>query len=106
MKTTLFVFKVKDESLQAFFLKNLTNTPERRNDGFGNTNISCYHYLQDELIFKKDGDVKEGQQVVFELKDRSQFSNKELTNKYTYKAENYDDVSIKLKLIDFKITTK
>lgn len=94
-------FNVKDKSLQEFFKRNLSNYSP--NDIRSVMDISAYHYLQDELIFKKDGDIKAGETVVFELSDYTKMSNKPLTNVYTYKAESYDDVSIKLTMIAFKI---
>lgn len=68
---------------------------------------NCY-YMQDVLNFKLDNPagIKAGQTVVITLSDEAEGSRKKLINTYTYKAYKYDDVTLKLKLEDFKVKLK
>lgn len=89
---------VKNQSVNEFFKEYLRNyKPE-------NYNGSVYHLMQDELFFKKGLELVKGDIVEIDLFDTAERSNKRLTNHYKYEVQNYDDISIKLVLIDFNIT--
>ncbi len=103
MKTKKLTFNVKDESLEAFFLKNSTQQLDKKD--FSNClGTSGYYLLKDEVFIKIGGDIEVGTMVHFELKDYSIKSNKPLINNYYYETIQHDSVSICLKLINFKIT--
>ena len=98
---------VKDKSVVAFLEERLLGyKPNERREMGGIHDSSGYHLLRDEMYFKKDCDVSEGDLVKIELFDESQMSRKRLVNTYTYKAETYDDVAIKMTLQDFKVDLK
>ena len=105
-------FKLKEKGAQKFFEENLC-----KNSNI-NFDINHYHLFQDELFLKKNwataianGDIcvftKEYSDYdffCFELSDSSLKSKKSLVNHYKYRIDYYDDVMIKLVLVDFKIT--
>ncbi|SEC45030.1 hypothetical protein SAMN04489761_3026 [Tenacibaculum sp. MAR_2009_124] len=93
---------IKQRSVNKFFLDHSV-LPERLPSGKHIEDVSPYHLLRDEIYFKIDCDIKEGDSILIELKDKSRNSEKELVNLYTYTAEKYDDVSIKMVLDDFKV---
>lgn len=98
--TETLKFNVKDKSLQTFF--NIQNDPRRDlRDEF-----SPYHLMKDEIILPKRPELQPGMEVIFELADTTYGSRKELTNVYLYSVQDYDDVSVKLALQDFKISVK
>lgn len=107
MKTTKVKFNIKDESLALFLQENLTNISKDHRifqDGLLGT-VTPQHMMRDELYFKKEKfDI--GDLIILELSDRSQIRGTELINKYTYEAQEYDSVSVKMKLINFKVNIK
>ena len=95
---------VKDGSVLSFLKENLTNQLDLdRNDC---NPSSPYHSMRDELLFVKDLNIKVGESISIELFDIARGSGRELVNTYIYQAEEYDDVSIKMVLKDFKVTNK
>ena len=100
-------FNVKDKSAFSFLEERLLGyKPNERNGMNGLRDTSPYHLLQDEMFFKKQCGIDVGETVQIELFDRAQMSGKELLNTYIYKAESYDDVAIRLVLIDFYVSQK
>jgi hypothetical protein len=98
---------VKDKSVQTFLEERLISYKADNRCGTGSLRDgSPYYLMRDEMFFKKDCGIEIGEIVKIELFDRSQGSDKELKNIYTYKAEEYDDVAIKMVLIDFAIEPK
>jgi len=91
-------FNVKDKSVYDFFYTRVLE-----DERLFTKELNPYCFMRDELFFKKNCDIKVGEIVRMELSDTSRLSKKELINVYLYKAEEYDDVSIKLILIDFKV---
>lgn len=103
------VFNVKEKSINHFFEQHAIDyyREDRSNSVMrGSGSISAYHLMRDDLYLKKSSGIQENQQVVFELSDEAAGSGTKLLNTYTYQSEKYDDVGIKLKLIDFRITTQ
>ena len=95
-------FNVKNESAQAFFQEyaielSKASSPSR--------DINPYYLMRDKLYIKKNGNLKVGDLVYFELKDITEGSKKELINHYQYEVKEYDDVSFMLELVKFIITT-
>jgi len=99
---------VKKNSVAEFFNKML---PQSEKVVFVNHNdcnthegqVSVYNLMQDEIHFKKNCGIEFGETILIELSDTSRISRSELLNKYTYKAEKYDDITIKMVLIDFDV---
>lgn len=91
-------FSVKDKSLHTFF--GITKDDRREIDS------SPYYLMKEEIILPRNKDLPRDSEavVIFELEDISQMSRKRLINTYTYKLDSYDDVSVRLTLIDFNIT--
>lgn len=86
-------FIVKQESIVKFL--NLEK----------NRQADPFHYLfKDELIIPKREELKDKLFIQFEVEDHTNESI--LTNTYKYQKEYYDDVSLKLVLVDFKVTVK
>lgn len=97
---------VKDKSVATFLEERLLGYKANdKNVMNGRFDDSAYHLMRDEMFFKKDCGIEVGETVKIELFDRSQMSGKELKNIYTYKAEQYDDVAIKMVLENFTIET-
>lgn len=101
-------FNVKQESVVAFLEERLIGYDKsergRNTDAFNKVNP--YGLLKDEMFFKKDCGIEVSETVKIELFDRSQETRKELINTYIYRCEKYDDIAIKLVLIDFKVELK
>ena len=97
---------VKDKSVSAFLMERLLYPPNDRIERGGCSGVSVYNLMNDELLFKIDCGIEANEIVEIELEDRTNGSYKDLVNNYTYKAAKYDDVSIKLILIDFDIKLK
>jgi hypothetical protein len=93
-------FNVKDKSLHTFFGIESKGRDSVRQD------INPYYLMKDEIIIPKRPELSEVGIVIFELSDTSEGSRKELVNVYSYQINEYDDVSIKLNLVDFKIETR
>ena len=105
MKTQYF--NVKGQSAQEFFDKYaLAQDPEIGNRGGGDQRISAYHLMREVIYLKKE--VKElldtGQDFCFELFDESRMTGKKLINTYIYGVTDYDSISVRLVLIDFKVS--
>lgn len=97
-------FLVKDKSANTFFAEHaIASDKYDRQSIRNNDDLSPYYLMKDEIILKKSSGIQHGQQVIFQLSDQSAASRKPLTNTYTYNVEGYDDVSLRLTLIDFKI---
>ena len=95
---------VKDKSVQTFLEERLLGYKADDRNGMGSMRDgSAYHLMKDEMFFKKDCGIAVGETVKIELFDRTQMSGKELKNIYIYKAEQYDDVAIKMVLDNFTI---
>ena len=95
---------VKDKSVATFLEDRLLSyKPNDRNGMNGIHESSAYHLMRDEMFFKKDCGIAVGETVKIELFDRAQMSGKGLNNIYVYKAEQYDDVAIKMVLDNFTI---
>ena len=97
-------FLVREES--AFnFLKD--RTLKKPNEGYGAGTDSPYSLIKDEMYFKKDKldplCIVDGDCIQIELSDQGSMSRKDLMNQYTYTAQDYDDVCIKMVLTDFKV---
>lgn len=102
-----FVFNVKEKSIIAFFQEKLLYPPNPKDVGAINMEqISPYRLLKDELLFKKDCGIRQGESFVIELEDRSEGSNSKLNNRYIYTAKPYDDIAIKVVLQEFKVNQK
>lgn len=97
-------FNVKEKSIIHFFEEHAIGQEEKRHNA--RDGISAYHLMQDELYLKKSSGIAESQKVVFELTDQSYGAKTKLLNTYIYQSEKYDDVGIKLKLIDFSVTVQ
>mgnify|MGYP001197166135 CR=1 FL=1 len=94
------VIFVKEKSVVSFLEENLLGY--KPNDDCRKFDDPSYNLIRDEMFFKKHS-LAIGQTVKIELSDHSQMSQKKLKNIYTYKAEQYDDVSIKMVLEHFAI---
>ena len=95
---------VKDKSVNTFLEERLLGFRSSDSQRMGEPNP--YSMMKDEMFFKKCCDIEVGDIIKIDLFDRSEFSRKELVNKYTYKAEEYDDISIKMVLSDFEVINK
>lgn len=103
----IITFNVKEKSINHFFEQHAIDYyREDRSNSVMRGSISAYHLMRDDLYLKKSSGIQENQTVIFELSDEAAGSGKKLLNTYTYMSEKYDDVGIKLKLIDFKLTTQ
>ena len=94
---------IRDKSVLMFLRSMLVDV--KTNDRHLNAHpdeISAYHLMKDEMFFKKDNGIEIGELLKIELFDRARMSESALINHYTYRAEEYDDLSIKMVLIDFK----
>lgn len=102
--TDTLTFNVKDKSVNHFFEQHAIELGlDDARDIRGRNGISSYHLMKDELYLKKSSGIVENQTVIFELEDIASGSRSKLVNTYTYLSEKYDDVGIKLKLMDFKV---
>lgn len=97
--------KIKERSVSAFLKNNLLDSEFILNNNITHRgiDISLYHAMQDQLHLKKNCGIKIGDFIVIELSDTSSGSKTVLLNTYKYEAINYDDYSIIIQLIDFKI---
>lgn len=94
-------FKIRDNSLNEFMKKFAVNyKPE---ESYGSTERNPYYLMKDNIFIKKEAFDPNIKEVVFELSDQSRYSEKQLINYYKYDVYPYDDVSIMLDLVDFKI---
>lgn len=96
------VFNVKDKSIHHFFAEHLISADTDR-QGIRSSDLNPYYFMKDEIYLKRTAGIAAGSNVVFELQDRAAGSGKALVNTYVYESEQYDDVGIRLKLIDFKV---
>ena len=69
----------------------------------GRNSINVYELFKDSFNVLKNKGVSIGDKVEFTLSDKAYKSRGELINTYLYEAIEYDDVSITMKLIDFKV---
>lgn len=98
-------FEVKENSIHEFADKYLVD-PQRPQDTGRKEPINPYYILgrQEIYIRKEIMDVIQNDSVIkFELADESRNNRTRLVNIYQYSIEKYDDVLLKLELIDFKI---
>jgi len=117
MKSPQKVFNVKEESIYIFFRDNVVgfeHLPNRtlRNDigVFGNGartegNPNPYYLMKDEISIKKTSGFT-NKEILINLRDWSENSRTELNYEYTYRLKEYDDVSNKYELTDFKAVVK
>jgi len=96
---------IKDKSSVEFFRKNFSEFKENDNSVYNDNSTSIYHLMKDEIILKKSDEFEIESIIIFELKDMSRNSNKELRNIYKYKVSKYDSISVKLTLLEFNILT-
>lgn len=96
---------IKEKSAEAFLTERLLSNKSENYDRNGMP-FSAYLFLHREIFFKKECGIGPGEAIRFELFDRGHMSGKELINTYTYIAENYDDVAIKLVCKDFSVCLK
>jgi hypothetical protein len=96
---------VKSESVQTFLSEKMINHPGD-NGRVATNGVSYYHLMRDSILIRKDSGVEIGDTIRVELDDQAQGSCRQLTNTYIYEAKSFDDVAIKLVLIDFKIELK
>ncbi len=98
---------VKDKSVSNFLEERVLGYKPNDRDGMGGMREnSSYHLMKDEMYFKIDCGIEVGESVKIELFDLAKMSGKELINHYTYTAEKYDDVALKMVLSDFTVETK
>ena len=94
---------VKDKSVFNFLEERILGYKSNDRDGMsGMRETSPYHLMKYEMYFKIDCGIEVGESVKIELFDHSKMSGKELINHYTYTAEKYDDLALKMVLSDFK----
>lgn len=98
---------VKEKSTKAFLENNAieVNKSNSAEEHLAMTSrdLNVYYFMKDELYLKKSCGLDVDELIKFEISDTSSNSKKELINTYVYKAEHYDDVSLKLVLMDFSI---
>lgn len=99
-------FNLKSESVFTFLEERILGYNRNSESSRHGGSIDAYHLIRDEMFFKKDCGIEVGDVVKMELSDQSQMSRKELINHYTYTAEVYDDVAIKMVKSDIKVTIK
>ena len=93
---------VKDKSVLHFFSENLIGfRQDERQQLRPDENI--YYLMKDEIFLNKNCGIDVGGLITFEIKDQSRMSNRELKNIYQYVVNEYDDVSVRLELVFFKI---
>lgn len=98
------ILNVKNDSVRKFLNDMLTNPPNMdRHDSHHDDMGGVYGLMQDVLLFKRDG-IEIGSKVKIQLNDHSRGSGKPLCNHYEYTAKEYDDISVVMKLTDFKVT--
>lgn len=104
-------FKVFESSLREFLAENGLGDKARNLDEMSEnlkrSAVNNCYLMQNTLNFKIDNPagIKAGQKVVITLSDEANGSRTKLVNTYTYKAHKYDDVTLQLKLEDFKVET-
>lgn len=105
-------FKVNEQSLQEFadewFIASLKDAERHGEiiDRRQNEVVNPYYIIgKDEIYVKKKFIEFCGNNliVVFTLSDETQRNRTKLMNTYQYSIEKYDDVSLVLRLVDFKI---
>ena len=99
-------FNVKEKSVYKFLKDRVLEHKPSNNNTFQASVDSPYYLLKDEMYFKIDCGVEVGESVKIELLDRGGMSGKELVNRYTYTAKEYDDLALKMVLSDFKVELK
>ena len=91
---------IKKENARKWLIENLIHeiNPQYQDE------YTHYNLLKDEILITKEAEhLFEKDHLTIEVEDNSKFSRKPLINKYTYLTEEYDSVSLKATLIDFKI---
>lgn len=98
-------FNVKDGSVHEFFKKYAVIKPDPHLDRAYPEDFNPYRLMADKILVKKSivNEVKNECTLVIELFDEGRFSGKKLINEYTYAIEPYDDISLQLELMDFKV---
>lgn len=84
------VITIRNNSLERFFSENLTRKLSERD-------IQCLDPFSDEITILKNKDIGIGDIVRFEFGDC--IRSRKVDVLLTYKAEKYDDISIKLKFL-------
>ncbi len=105
METMKPNFTVKKESIVSFLVENLVD-PAKFESRSCDGKLSPHDALKSEMFFKKNKNIGffgAGDKIKFELKDQTRGSGRDLMIIYLYEVVNYDDVSIKLVLLDFSI---
>jgi len=98
---------VKNESVRTFLEGKVIGYKEDKDEGRNRCgSISAYNLLRDEMFFKIDCGIKIKDLIRIQLFDESRNTSKELVNTYIYEAVKYDDVSIKMVLVDFNVKLK
>jgi hypothetical protein len=94
---------VKEKSVLSFLQSRLVGYNPRDQGPSNNGSNNLHNFMRKEIFFYIDHGFEVGDSVGIELSDRSNMSGKSLKTHYTYTAESYDDISIKMVLSDFQI---
>jgi hypothetical protein len=99
-------FNVKDGSVKEFFATHAVGIHQEDRCHISASEQSAYYFMKDTILVKKSEQFEPGNTLFFELFDKGRNSNKDLVNTYNYAIEEYDDVSVLLRLVDFNVTLK
>lgn len=86
---------IKTESIDRFF--------EESGNGLLKRSSSIYHLMQDEIIIGKRDDLEIGNQIEFHIGGKSLEGRFNIEHVYLYDVYEYDDLSYKLILSDFRV---
>ena len=102
---TKVALQVKDKSVVEFLKENLVEGEEKRSllSRDGSISQNPYYSMRKEMFFKKSDKFNSNDIVVISLSDSSKASSQELVNEYCYQVEYYDDISVKLVQIGFRV---
>lgn len=91
---------VKNESAFDFMTQRMTGVdPQER--------IMPHYLFKDEIYFDKHkSGVNPGDYISIEMESREELTKKDIINIYIYLAHQYDDISVRLTLEDFKVKLK
>lgn len=91
---------IRPQTAKTFLLENLIDIPHTRRDIIDTAHPS--QFMKDTLIFKK-GNLEGVETVSILIEDETRNTRSKLINTFIYEVSNYDDVGLKLQLIDFKV---
>lgn len=97
-------FTVKNENVHAFITSMMYDQElvrRVRND------VSGYHLMRDEIVIQKENthNLVAGDYVIIQIETPSLGISFNCYHKYKYQIIQYDDVSLKMILVDFKVET-